>query len=238
MILTKKEIENIAEETLKNFSEVTGFYESYTAIDQLARDYLHLEVKFAKLSDNTTLYGLTAYEDTKMTVFVDNTEQIIEIKQNQIVLDSRFIEAGKVGERCAKRRFTLAHEIAHQLLYALESNEMKKQFKNAYSKRVAHTFRELKTFEDWNEWQANYLGAALLMPKSTIEYVIANTIENSRKIISYEGALNRKDRLIVEFFCTLFGVSKSAILIRLKNLGYLEERTFYEYCHPLEVVYE
>ena len=40
-------------------------------------------------------------------------------------------------------------------------------------KRQAYSLRELKTREDWNEWQANVLGAAILMPQREIDLAVA-----------------------------------------------------------------
>ena len=34
------------------------------------------------------------------------------------------------------------------------------------------SLRELKTREDWNEWQANVLGAAILMPQREIDLAL------------------------------------------------------------------
>ena len=41
------------------------------------------------------------------------------------------------------------------------------------SARTAYSLRELKTREDWNEWQANVLGAAILMPQREIDLAVA-----------------------------------------------------------------
>ncbi len=38
-----------------------------------------------------------------------------------------------------------------------------------YSARTAYTPRELKTREDWNEWQANVFGAAILLPQKEVD---------------------------------------------------------------------
>ena len=81
---------------------------------------------------------------------------------NKGLQDESFIRSGNVQRFCAKRRFTLAHECAHQILFQLESDEVKTSCEMKYSARTAYTPRELKTREDWNEWQANVLGAAIV----------------------------------------------------------------------------
>ena len=46
---------------------------------------------------------------------------------------------------------------------------------------------------------------------------------------------NYIDRLSLTLLCQSLGVSKSAAIIRLRQLGYIEDRPFAEYDDPLEV---
>ena len=55
--------------------------------------------------------------------------------------------------------------------------------KEQYSSRCAYSSRELKSKEDWNEWQANALGAALLMPA----VFLAQAMEHRPKIECSKG---------------------------------------------------
>ncbi len=234
MILSRNDIEDLAHATLCDFREKTGNFDACIDIEEFATQYLKLNLRFENLSDEKKLYGLTAYEDTKLRVIADGEEKIIEIKQHQIILDNSFIENENATELLPKMRFTLAHEAAHQLLFALESIKERQKHKKSYSARTAHTYRELKTFEDWNEWQANTLGAAILMPRD----IILDIFENdgiTEKIVSYGGILSNANAEIITNLCELFNVSKSAVIIRLKTLGFLEQKSFSDYRHPLEV---
>ena len=76
MILSHKEIEEIAAAVTEDFNEF--FFGSQveevqapraTPIDQLAKDYLGLTVSFAKLSKDGSICGLTAYEQSVRTLF-------------------------------------------------------------------------------------------------------------------------------------------------------------------------
>lgn len=236
MILSYEQIETIATAVIEDYKVVTGISIEATAIDQLASQYLNLEVTFEKLSDDGSLCGLTVYADTLLNLYAKGIPKTVELKKNQVILDSSFIEPGQVHKLCGKRRFTLAHEVAHQILFALESDDVKANHNKIYSARMIHTPKELKTAEDWNEWQANALGAALLMPQNAVTSFIGR-IRPKNKLISYEGRFNIMDRHILDAFCKNFAVSKSAATIRLKNLGFLEENSFSEYKEPLEVMY-
>ena len=56
-----------------------------------------------------------------------------------------------------------------------------------------------------------------------------------RTLISYEGRFSYEDKMALSHFCQSLGVSKSAAVIRLRQLGYLEDRPYMEFVDPLEV---
>ncbi len=124
MILSQRQIEEIAAAVTKDFNEFFFGAEDEkvrlpqaTPIDQLAKDYLGLTVSFAKLSSDGSICGLTAFADTEYTVEERGTIRKIPLRKNQVLLDESFIQPGQVKKLCGKRRFTLAHECAHQILY-------------------------------------------------------------------------------------------------------------------------
>lgn len=223
MILSKVDIENLAKSVLNDFRYSTGIYTSFTPIDQLASDYLGLTVRFETLSDDMSFCGVTAYDDTRLKVEVDGMKRVIEIKRNEIILNLEFLKASKIQSLCGRRRFTLAHEVAHQILFALETQERKAHCRKIYSTRTTHSIRQLKTAEDWNEWQADYLGAALLMPKDGVTIFLRDLAYGN--IDTYPWDEREEFDYAIGMFCTYFGVSKSAAIIRLKNLGYLSHVT-------------
>ena len=85
---------------------------------------------------------------------------------------------------CGKRRFTLAHECAHQLLFHLESEDTKAACRKLYAERRTYSLRDLKSNEDWNEWQANVLGAAILMASAKRQDDCKHDVRNIRGIQS------------------------------------------------------
>ena len=127
MILSQKNIEEIAVAVIRDFQK--SFFGSEaddparfalpTPIDQFASDYLNLKVSFQKLSSDGSIYGLTAYVDTEYQIEVDGSQRSIFLKTNDVVLDKSFIEPANIRKLCGKRRFTLAHECAHQILFQL-----------------------------------------------------------------------------------------------------------------------
>ena len=158
MILSHRQIEDIAAAIIQDFNKFfycgsTVFGDKYvhaTPIDEFARDYLRLNVRFARLSADGSICGLTSYADAEYIVEEMGVVRTIELKQNQILLDSSFLEAGKVKKLCGKRRFTLAHECAHQILFQMESEESQQKCRESYSERRSYSLRDLKSREDWN----------------------------------------------------------------------------------------
>ena len=176
MILSQKKIEEIAVAVIRDFQK--SFFGSEaddparfalpTPIDQFASDYLNLKVSFQKLSSDGSIYGLTAYVDTEYQIEVDGSQRSIFLKTNDVVLDKSFIEPENIRKLCGKRRFTLAHECAHQILFQLDADDRKIACHKRPEVRKKGS-RVLRTQEDWNEWQANSLGAAILMPQSEVD---------------------------------------------------------------------
>lgn len=239
MILSHRQIEEIATAAVKDFHEFFfGFFRSYsiqaTPIDQFAEEYLGLEIAFARLSNDGSICGLTAYANTEYIVQEYGTTRTIPLRQNQVLLDLSFLQPGQVKALCGKRRFTIAHECAHQILYQMESDEMKVSCRKQYAERTAYSPRELKSREDWNEWQANALGAAILMPQNQIDLAMWH-FGQSRKLTYYEGRLSRNDRYCLTQICQTFGVSRTAAVIRLRQLGYIQYCPYPKCRDPLEV---
>ena len=242
MILSQKKIEEIAAAVTKDFNEFFFGSETEgtrrmargTPIDQFAKEYLDMNVSFTRLSPDGSICGLTAYADTEYIIEEMGVKRTIPLRKNQILLDVSFIQPGQVHKLCGKRRFTLAHECAHQILFQMESEAAQSAYVKKYSARTAYSLRDLKTREDWNEWQANVLGAAILMPQREIDLAVAY-YARGRKLISYDGTFAYWDKVALDRICQQFGVSKTAAVIRLKQLGHLETRPYSEYSDPLEV---
>ena len=187
-------------------------------IDRFAKDYLGLNVEFAVLSDDGSICGLTAYADTEYKA----DGKVLPLRQNEVILDESFMQPGMVGKLCEKRRFTLAHECAHQILFRYVSDSEKQSFRKMYSERRTYSLRDLKNKEDWNERQANILASAIMMPRREINFAMQQ-YAGGRKLVSYDGWFGIGDYKIICKLAENLGVSKKALIIRLNNLGYVRD---------------
>jgi Zn-dependent peptidase ImmA (M78 family) len=91
--------------------------------------------------------------------------------------------------------FTIAHELGHFLLHADKDDEI-------FFRLDADLIEPIK--QDKEETEANWFAASLLMPRELV--------------YQYWDILHDEDRM-----AKLFGVSKSAMYWRLKNLALIEE---------------
>lgn len=231
MILSRIALEAVAAAITKDF------FQSYygdeldnpnrfvlaTPINALAKDYLGLRVSYAPLSPDGSICGLTSYSDTSYTIRIDQQPYAIQLKRNQIILNMSFRNCVRNSGLFRRRRFTLAHECAHQILFQFASDDEKEICANAYSARSSYLPYELKTREDWNEWQANVLGAAILLPKTEVDRAMYFLTE-SKPLSSSADSISCDDKFTLSIFCGMFGVSMLTAVRRLCELGYMKFR--------------
>lgn len=125
---------------------------------------------------------------------------------------------------CSDTEYTaVCRGIAHTIL--LKANT------ETYSSRIAYSLRGLKTLEDWNEWQADVLRAAFLMPQREIDRAM-HYLARGRRFIDYEGY---GDLTVLKQLCRAICVSRRAAVIRLRQMGCVEGRIYAECTDPLEV---
>ena len=242
MVLSRTEIESMAIAIMKDFNSI--FWKNLdipykspqaTPIDQFATEYLGLDVTFYPLSKDGSFLGLTAYADTEYILNLEGKQHTLPLKKNQVVLDNGFIDPVKIKDLCGKRRFTLAHECAHQILYALEQDEGKTACRRLYSERRVYDRRSQRKEIDWTEWQADSLGAAILMPSHEIQTAM-EFLMPQKKLVTYGNKVPEESSLVLTRLCKLFGVSKTAMSIRLKHLGYVQDLPLSMFFGPAEVV--
>ena len=149
MILSHRQIEEIAVAVTKDFNEFFFGPDTEearlprgTPIDQFARDYLGLDVSFAPLSPDGSICGLTSYADTEYIVEMDGIQRKIPLHRNQVLMDASFIQPFQIRKLCGKRRFTLAHECAHQILFQMETDKIQEACRRKYSARTAYSHQD------------------------------------------------------------------------------------------------
>jgi Zn-dependent peptidase ImmA (M78 family) len=189
-----------------------------------AKWQLGLEVKYRKLSESGNIMGLTAYCGVEIQLPVNGEDNILLASEDTI-----YIEENLAHRDCEKYwRFTIAHECAHQILANLTEKRTGYSFRKAFEQGKRYTSAQIKTAEDWLEWQANALGAVLLMPGCKIAPHMKYG-RGKRMLTAFGNRFNTKDKKKINELANLFGVSFSAMKIRLGELGYITRRPEAEY---------
>lgn len=200
-------------------------------IDLFARRYLGIDIRYRKLSDSGKLWGLTAYGGIEVELPASGDGNTILAPEDTIYLEAMLMQPDKNKYR----RFTIAHECGHHILARIVEQRTGISFRRAFEPGRRYTSGELKTAEDWGEWQANSLGALLLMPKSKITPHMA--FGRKTHILAQCGdRFNSMDYEKIKALANMFDVSLGAMKIRLKDIGFVVNRLESEYADPLNVL--
>ena len=202
IIGTKVEFENLADYILRDY--LGSEYESYNPFDvnAFAKDYLKLEISYCEFNPKDNIEGKRI--------------------GNQIQLDQRLNEPTRVGER----NFTVAHECGHDLINWQDPNYVPDQTINY---RIRSQRKELKTENDFREWQANVVASCLLLRPCLVDWTMF-TFARKEKITVFGGyTIHRIDRYIIRMMAQYLGVSQECLRYRLDRLGYLDHKPIAEY---------
>ena len=226
IIWSRADLDNWADAILKDF--LADKYESFEPIniEALATDYLGLDIRYDSLSDNLDIYGVSAFQDTVIDLIINGNIKQLNVKADSIILEV----ALQCEELKTTRKFTLGHEAAHQILRRWERENV--QVTHNLQPAVAFSRKNHGTIlpqRDWHEWQANTLGAALIMPRRLIDECMFRLGCREKLTIYGRDSLDFSGRQFIENMKNFFGVSKTSIIIRLKQLGYVEYKPIQEY---------
>lgn len=199
--LTHDDIEAIGEYAIEQYKPVLLKEPQPTDIEDFLENFLHLNIDYKFLSHNGSILGMMVFENTdKVPIFDPDTQraEYLEVSKDTVIIDARLLDDEH------SLRFTGSHEGSHKILHqtvymkpAIQCRKMKKWD------------GELWPMERTVEFQANSLGAVLLMPKKAVEILMGRVSNNIAVQI-----LSMRDT---------FNVSISAAFYRLKDLGYIDK---------------
>ena len=234
-ILSKIEIDNIAERCLMEFCPQTLETPQPIDEDRFITDYLGLTQDFKYLSHCGVYLGMIVFEDNKKIVIYDEftkRAEYITAKQGTIIIDSSLLEDGQEG----RYRFTAMHEAGHWILhrrkFMRDINQMVIIFDMQNTNIQCRTVSiEVKYNSEsrWNdestmEWQANYFAGAILMPKSMVKKHCED--DELKDYLAFMSFGNREiyNDLLIRRTAEKFNVSKKAAEVRLCYLGIIDNR--------------
>lgn len=227
-ILKRENFDNIAENVLKEYLPTTLEWPQPLDIEYLASECLFLEVKHMYLSSNGGILGMVTFADTPVEGLLDATFQLVDttIPMATVLIDMSLI--GK--ENKARWRYTLAHECSHWIChrsYHSPDNRTYNFRRGLVACRADNIERNqmvkspISSDYSWEEWQADGLAAALLMPKEMFKEAFYSEMKKVglRQGYLVKGENETKAYCVIRGLMDVFKVSNKATQIRLLQLG-------------------
>ena len=217
---TSERLEKKAEEILAKYKDGALLMRPQAMdVDHFAEFYCKATIDFANLSKDGLTLGLTCFNDGKLLVWNDTytKKHPIDVEKGFIFVDKSILECEVEG----RVRFTIIHECSHYLLhsrfYYKKPGVETPQIKCTVYHVEEWTKRPPMTDDEIREWQANRLGAALIMPARTVKMLIAEQLGISAEAL--KPAYFSYD--FIQGLADVYQVSKSAMRNWLRDLNLL-----------------
>ena len=177
----------------------------------LLEKVLGLNVEYQHLSYDGSILGMTSFTEMGVQVFEDDDNEAFFFLDGKTVLVEKDLNFD--SKLKGRKNFTLMHEGSHQIFKMLFPHDYGVTQKSAGVHYCKANSERNKPISDWEEWQANTLGAAILLPENLIKqgmylFSLGEKIECLNKIY-YPSVYKR--------------FSKKALAIRMKQLGLLKK---------------
>ncbi len=226
-IIHASEFDGIAEDFLREYKPDALVKAQPVDIDYIISDCLYLDVKNVHLTYDGSVLGLITFGDIKITCLDMMYRPCeMELQEGTILIDSSLLYRDKLP----RLRFTKAHEASHWICHrsyhsggdrVYDCRTVQKTLVACRAENIESGARQMRTDSDWEEWQADSLAAALLMPKN----IFTETAQRyMRHYGSFRSVLKGDWRdpitkMVVESLAKTFLVSRKATEIRLRQLG-------------------
>lgn len=212
--LSKDKLESKAEEILAEYRG--GAHLESPApldVDSFAEFHLEATIDYHRLSADGSVLGMSVFQELSIPV-VDHADCSSDVvfPSRTIVIDHQALS----GSPESRLRFTVAHECAHLILHRniyYRDPLMKCSGNTGYRPFTTNTEGVRSDKVDRAEFQANYLGAALLMPRDPFSQMYRTLVPGSW----YDLAERRKKAVVCKLADT-FETSLQATSLRIKNL--------------------
>ena len=198
----------------------------YVDIEDFIKTFLKLHIEYADFAEeDDSKVGFLANGDTPILISREGKVIPFVFPNNTIVLDNSL----NVKSQTGKRRFTMAHEAAHFILERVRLTSNQARFHSEFQGEREYSIDELGDIFAAEEWQADVMAAALLMPK----FIMANAYRhftNCKPIKVYGDNLFAEDeKALIHKMAEALGVSFTALVIRMRKFNMLEYHNLAEY---------
>lgn len=223
--ISNGEIDTVAEQLIADYKADILFNPQEIDIDRFATNYLNVDLDYQYLSHCGVYLGMTIFQtQDDIPVYDPELREAVFVHEdaNTIIIDNSLLEENQEH----RYRFTLGHESGHSLLHPSyflnrSENESNQSYVICRSDFASGNYqRHHLDSRSRAEQQANYFSSAVLMPKCSVNILMAG--------LPYRG-----QPLWIEKAVTLlsetYNVSREAAFYRLKSLGYINSTATFLY---------
>ena len=222
-LLSNQEAEEIGEEYARKTYERDRIDSLCVDIESLATDILKLNLIYESFcGKDIDKIGFLADGRESVCVWREGKPQEVIFPWKTIVIDTDLLRNDSSG----RKRFTIAHEIAHYLIDILITREQKAYAHREYDAELHNSRDKLLDVLGMPENRADRLAAALIMPKFNIDKAMERYADNKKFTIYGRSIILPDEKIRMQIMANGIGVSFSALRLRLMELNYVEYKTF------------
>lgn len=217
------ELDEIGDALVRRYYPQKEYPPECVDVEGLAVDYLGLPVVYISFAeDDPDKIGFISDGRTPLRVY-ENGKAISRIfDKGTIVIEKALLSPKESG----RRRFTIAHEIAH---YLIDNSLETACFNRVFDAERIYSAKELRAFMTVGETQVDRLGAAILMPVSSTRMNVQRLSGSDYISIYGHNVIDHEERLLIRKLANTMGASVSAMTNRLRDLSLFEQRPIDEY---------
>ncbi len=184
---------------------------------------LGYQIKYVHITKDGSILGQTSHGEVWTTIYDDNMNSLLFLLDGKTILVEKRLQNNP--KSAGRMNFTIAHELAHQLI-----NELYPEYSGAQNRVFCDYRRSVKpkkVGKDWYEWQADALASALLLPLDAIQdAMFMFSLGDKIKVLSRKYSEWKYNQ-----FCQMadyLQVSRTALSYRMEQFGLLERNRLVE----------
>ena len=225
-LVTYREIEQVGESLIRKYIGKRNPQPRCVDIEGFITEYLHLPIEYVSIAE-TDHDKIGFVSDGKYRLKITEHGGIIErvYPKGTIVIDRFLLQTDRSGQR----RFTLAHEAAHVIFERMSPIAPGPCFNRYFDSERDYNLKELQNRFNLCETQTDRLASVLLMPRFLMEQTLQEYTGGEPICVYGDGVIRSTDKITIQHMANAIGVSFSALVTRLRVLGFLEYRELSEY---------
>lgn len=220
--LSRDDIERIAKPIIERYKQsfVPERHLCYAVDSVQLATLLGYQIEYVRITKDGSILGQTSSGSIWTTIYDSNMNEVFFLLDGRtILIEERLLTASK---NIGRKNFTIAHELAHQII-----NHLFPEMYGQQNRTFCDYRRSTKRVTDWYEWQADALAAALLLPPDAVrDGMFVCGLGEKMRLLSRKYSETNYYR-----FCDMadyLQVSRTALAYRMEQLGLLERNLLVE----------